>query len=243
MRCSSSSSRRTLQDVFRFDEEARDRADPRFVAQADHAQARGEAVRVPSEFDAKAQELSILTVQPDDLDVLKSVQFATRVPKVRALVARPAAIQAAIKVHFEGEAQAFGQVRNAAGGTGSGLAVERDKKKTLTYEQPTTSTPSPPPSRDTTFSLPPTKESAAGAAAGSESHRRTKHKTLGGAAPERRRATPAALGDGLAAVAAAERSAAAPRTRSSRCGLRTSSDGAGRADRLRRSARRSARPR
>ena len=57
----------------------------------------------PVKYDAKAQELSILTVQPDDLDVLKSVQFATRVPKVRALVARPAAIQAAIKVHFEGE--------------------------------------------------------------------------------------------------------------------------------------------
>lgn len=115
----------------------------------------------PVKFDAKAQELSILTVQPDDLDVLKSVQFATRVPKVRALVARPAAIQAAIKVHFEGEAQAFGQVRNAAGGTGSGLAVERDKKKTLTYETPTTGTPTPPPSRDATFSLPPTKETAA----------------------------------------------------------------------------------
>jgi response regulator RpfG family c-di-GMP phosphodiesterase len=109
----------------------------------------------PVKFDAKAQELSILTVQPDDLDVLKSVQFATRVPKVRALVARPAAIQAAIKAHFEGDQQAFGQIRNAGGGTGTGtgaaaaMATERDRKRTLTYDQ------TAPPSRDTAFSAPP----------------------------------------------------------------------------------------
>jgi response regulator RpfG family c-di-GMP phosphodiesterase len=114
----------------------------------------------PVKFDAKAQELSIITVQPDDLDVLKSVQFATRVPKVRALVARPAAIQAAIRVHFEGEPQAFGQIRNPTFTTG--LNLDRDKKRTLSYEQD--SSPSPPLSRDATFTLTPAsnKESGVG---------------------------------------------------------------------------------
>jgi response regulator RpfG family c-di-GMP phosphodiesterase len=106
----------------------------------------------PVKFDARAQELSVLTVQPDDLDVLKSVQFATRVPKVRALVGRPAAIQAAIKMHYEGEAQAFSQVRNV--GPATGLSIDRDnRKRTLTYDQP----PSGPPmtAREPSFSGPP----------------------------------------------------------------------------------------
>jgi putative nucleotidyltransferase with HDIG domain len=109
----------------------------------------------PVKFDAKTQELSILTVQPDDLDVLKNVQFATRVPKVRALVARPSAILAAIRVHFEGDAQAFGQIRNAAT-QASGTVSERDKKRTLTYEQPPVSSPPSSPSiRESGIDLPP----------------------------------------------------------------------------------------
>jgi response regulator RpfG family c-di-GMP phosphodiesterase len=114
----------------------------------------------PVKFDARAQELSILTVQPDDLDVLKSVQFATRVPKVRALVGRPAAIQAAIKLHFEGEAQAFSQVRNVGPSTGLTLDRERDRKRTLTYDQP----PSGPPitARDPSFNPPSVSDSGIG---------------------------------------------------------------------------------
>jgi putative nucleotidyltransferase with HDIG domain len=107
----------------------------------------------PVKFDAKTQELSILTVQPDDLDVLKNVQFATRVPKVRALVARPSAILAAIRFHFEGDTQAFGQIRNAAV---QGTGTERDKKRTLTYEQPPVSSPPSQPSiRESGIDLPP----------------------------------------------------------------------------------------
>jgi putative nucleotidyltransferase with HDIG domain len=105
----------------------------------------------PVKFDAKIQELSILTVQPDDLDVLKNVQFATRVPKVRALVARPSAILAAIRVHFEGDAQAFAQIRNPAMATSS----ERDKKRTLGYEQPVSGPPGAPAVRESGIDLPP----------------------------------------------------------------------------------------
>lgn len=99
----------------------------------------------PVKYDAKQQELSILAVEPDDLDVLKNVQFATRVPKVRALVARPAAIQAAIRAHFEGKSAAFTQVRNT--GSITGLSVERDRGKALD----SSSSLSPPGHRDPTF--------------------------------------------------------------------------------------------
>jgi putative nucleotidyltransferase with HDIG domain len=105
----------------------------------------------PVKFDAKIQELSILTVQPDDLDVLKNVQFATRVPKVRALVARPSAILAAIRLHFEGDPQAFGQIRNPSQATSS----ERDKKRTLGYEQPVSGPPGSPSVRESGIDLPP----------------------------------------------------------------------------------------
>lgn len=110
----------------------------------------------PVKFDAKIQELSILTVQPDDLDVLKNVQFATRVPKVRALVARPAAILAAIRFHFEGDVQAFAQIRNPKEGpVSSGLGTERDKKRTLGYEQPVSGPPGAPSVRESGIDLPP----------------------------------------------------------------------------------------
>jgi len=110
----------------------------------------------PVRFDAKTQELSILTVEPDDLDVLKSVQFATRVPKVKALVARPAAIQAAIKLHFEGEPQAFMMVRSATTAASTGGADLDLKRRTLGYEQTTAvHSPPPPPSRDSMFYVPP----------------------------------------------------------------------------------------
>jgi len=66
----------------------------------------------PVKYDQRTGELSILTVEPDDPDVLKSVQFATRVSKVRALVARPAAIAAAIRMHFMNEVGAFAAVRH-----------------------------------------------------------------------------------------------------------------------------------
>lgn len=108
----------------------------------------------PVKFDAKLQELSILMVQPDDLDVLKNVQFATRVPKVRALVARPSVIQAAIRTHFEGDAQAFNQIRNPAHGGGPPTGTERDKKRTLTYEGGS-APPGAPHLRESGIDLPP----------------------------------------------------------------------------------------
>ena len=129
----------------------------------------------PVKYDAKAQELSILTVQPDDLDVLKSVQFATRVPKVRALVARPAAIQAAIRVHFEGESQAFSQIRGGVGA--AGLSMDAKKRTLSTYDQPTDTMPVPN-SRDSNFTMPPTKDTGVGLPPVPPRVPGPKHKTL-----------------------------------------------------------------
>lgn len=117
----------------------------------------------PVRFDARAGELMILTVEPDDLEVLKNVQWATRVPKVRALVARPAAIQAAIQVHYEDEPQAFGNIRHTGGVVGGDVVSERDRgrKITQTYEAPGGGGPPPPrpqapaPSMAPAMSLPP----------------------------------------------------------------------------------------
>jgi putative nucleotidyltransferase with HDIG domain len=90
----------------------------------------------PVKYEPRTGELSILTVDPDDPDMLKSVQFATRVSKVRALVARPAAIQAAIRLHFLNEASAFGQVRvGSATVDKSTVDGERPRRATQTYEQ------------------------------------------------------------------------------------------------------------
>jgi response regulator RpfG family c-di-GMP phosphodiesterase len=103
----------------------------------------------PVKYEPRIGELSILTVEPDDPDVLKSVQFATRVAKVRALVARPAAIQAAIRLHFMNEASAFAAVRDA-GDRGGGT----DRFPRVQQPQDAGSIPPPPPEG----SVPPTVE-------------------------------------------------------------------------------------
>ncbi len=103
----------------------------------------------PVKYEPRIGELSILTVEPDDPDVLKNVQFATRVAKVRALVARPAAIQAAIRVHFLNEVSAFAAVRDA-GDRGGGT----DRYPRVTQGQNAGSVPPPSPEG----SVPPTVE-------------------------------------------------------------------------------------
>jgi response regulator RpfG family c-di-GMP phosphodiesterase len=101
----------------------------------------------PVKYEPRTGELSILTVEPDDPDVLKSVQFATRVSKVRALVARPAAIQAAIRLHFLNEVGAFSTVRHAL--ERSANEVERPRRPTLNQDVPSVTPPegSVPPDR------------------------------------------------------------------------------------------------
>jgi response regulator RpfG family c-di-GMP phosphodiesterase len=100
----------------------------------------------PVKYEARTGELSILTVEPDDPDVLKSVQFATRVSKVRALVARPAAIQAAIRLHFQNEVGAFSAVRHA-----NEKSSETERSRRQQSSQDGNSTPPPEESQDRIF--------------------------------------------------------------------------------------------
>jgi hypothetical protein len=64
----------------------------------------------PVLYDDKARELSVLTADPDDAAALGEVQRVARVKAVRALVARPAAIGAAIAYHYRGDHGAFARV-------------------------------------------------------------------------------------------------------------------------------------
>jgi len=50
-------------------------------------------------------------VRPGDLEMLKNLQFAARVSDVQELIARPAAIQAAIDKHYRGRERAFFEIR------------------------------------------------------------------------------------------------------------------------------------
>lgn len=61
----------------------------------------------PVLYDAQAQVLSVVTADPDDFEVLKEVQMAAGVREVRAFVARPAAVRAAINKAYGGDIHSF----------------------------------------------------------------------------------------------------------------------------------------
>lgn len=73
----------------------------------------------PVVYNALRQELSILGSRPDDPEVQKAILFATRLTKIKWLIARPAAIRAAILKHYEGKTNAFTQVRDSDPAMGS----------------------------------------------------------------------------------------------------------------------------
>lgn len=82
----------------------------------------------PVMFNAKSQTLTVLVAQPDDLDLIQQVRFAARVHEVKALVARPGAIRAAIQKHYQGIAQAFEGLSAPAHGQRS-MKVQEDLMK------------------------------------------------------------------------------------------------------------------
>jgi response regulator RpfG family c-di-GMP phosphodiesterase len=68
----------------------------------------------PVLFDDKAIALSVVTADPDNDEALHEVKLAASVREVRALVARPAAVRAAIAAHYRGEPQAFASLLRRA---------------------------------------------------------------------------------------------------------------------------------
>ena len=61
----------------------------------------------PVAFDAGAHALSIVTADPDDLEVLREVQLASGAREIKAVLARPAAVRALVAKAYGGDAHAF----------------------------------------------------------------------------------------------------------------------------------------
>ncbi len=69
---------------------------------------------VPVLFDAQSSILSIVTADPQNVDAIDQVQKGAGVREVKALIARPAAIQAAIAKYYRGEPFAFAGLEGKA---------------------------------------------------------------------------------------------------------------------------------
>jgi response regulator RpfG family c-di-GMP phosphodiesterase len=68
----------------------------------------------PVLFDAASGLLSVVTADPDNMGPLRQLQSGGPVKVVRALVARPAAIRAAINKYYGGDIYAFAQLDRSA---------------------------------------------------------------------------------------------------------------------------------
>ncbi|MDB4937464.1 MAG: domain/GAF domain/HD domain protein [Labilithrix sp.] len=67
----------------------------------------------PVLFDRQKNVLSVVTADPDNVDVLRDIQLVSGAQDVKAFVARPAAIAAAIRKHHAGDARAFEVLQRA----------------------------------------------------------------------------------------------------------------------------------
>ena len=68
----------------------------------------------PVMFDAASGVLSVVTADPDDKGVLKEIQMVSSAKEVKPLVARPAAVRAAIARAYGGDIHAFAILDRAA---------------------------------------------------------------------------------------------------------------------------------
>ena len=80
--------------------------DPRVLAKVAKRTAELHGV-FPVLLDDASQVLSLVTADPDNDVALHEIKLAARVREVRALVARPAAVRAAIQQYYNGDLQAF----------------------------------------------------------------------------------------------------------------------------------------
>lgn len=91
---------------------------------------------VPVLLDRQRSVLSIVTADPDDLETLKELEIATQVRTIRVLVARPAAVHAAIRKFYMGDDFAFTILKNASFDVARGLMRDLG---TAPYQEPTLS--------------------------------------------------------------------------------------------------------
>ncbi len=68
----------------------------------------------PVMFDPAARALSVVTADPDDAEVIRQIQITSGAKDVKAFVARPAAVRAAIAKCYGGDIHAFALLDRAA---------------------------------------------------------------------------------------------------------------------------------
>ena len=84
---------------------------------------------VPVLLDRQRSVLTVVTSDPDDVETLKELEIATQVRTIRALIARPAAVEAAVRKFYLGDDFAFSLLRNE--NYDMARALERDPLATL----------------------------------------------------------------------------------------------------------------
>jgi response regulator RpfG family c-di-GMP phosphodiesterase len=80
----------------------------------------------PVLFDAKLHALTVVTADPDDLEVLREVQLASGAREVKAVLARPAAVKALIAKSYAGDIHAFALLDRQAHAQMSAIVYERN---------------------------------------------------------------------------------------------------------------------
>ena len=88
---------------------------------------------VPVLLDRKRSILSVVTSDPDDIETIKELEIATQVRTIRALIARPAAVEAAVRKFYLGDDFAFSLLRNDNHDVAR--ALERDPLASLQVPQ------------------------------------------------------------------------------------------------------------
>lgn len=78
----------------------------------------------PVMFDAATNTLSVVTADPDDVQTLHNVQSVSGAKHVKAFMARPKAVKAAIARAHNGDLQAFARLETAAQGQMHGMFRE-----------------------------------------------------------------------------------------------------------------------
>lgn len=80
----------------------------------------------PVLFDSQTSVLSIVTPDPDNGDLLREVKLVSGARNVKAFVARPAAVSAAIRKHHGGDTRAFASLERPSMGFDYGQQVTSD---------------------------------------------------------------------------------------------------------------------
>jgi response regulator RpfG family c-di-GMP phosphodiesterase len=88
---------------------------------------------VPVLLDRQRSVLSVVTSDPEDLETFKELELATQVRTIRALFARPAAVEAAVRKFYLGDDFAFSLMRNESYDVAR--ALERDPVQALAAQR------------------------------------------------------------------------------------------------------------